>query len=89
MRAYWLQTRQLGRARFIRGKVFYSFVFWLIVMLGPDLVLNRPQHSSVSLTILVNVVMLPICLLGGYLEGRWKWTDLEKKYPEGNLPPWE
>jgi len=26
--------------------------------------------------------MLPIILLGGYLAGRWKWQDLEKKYPD-------
>jgi hypothetical protein len=34
---------------------------------------------SVALTALV---MLPVFLLGGYLSGNWKWSDLEKKYPE-------
>jgi hypothetical protein len=43
----WLQTKQLGKARFILGEVLYSFVFWLIVMPGLDLVINRHSHSSV------------------------------------------
>jgi hypothetical protein len=88
-RTAWLQTKQLGKARFIRREVLYSFVFWLIVMPGLDLVINRYSHLSVSTTIFANLVVLPICLLDGYLNGHWKWADLEKKYPEGSLPPWE
>ena len=87
-RTAWLQT-QLGKARFILGEVVYSFVFWLIARPGLDLVINRQSHSSVSAAIFASLVVLPICLLGGYLIGHWKWADLEKKYPEGNLPPWE
>jgi hypothetical protein len=34
-------------------------------------------------------IMLAIFLLGGYLTGRWRWTDFEKKYPENSLPPWK
>jgi hypothetical protein len=88
-RTAWLQTKQLGKARFIRGEMRYSFVLWLMLMTALDLVINRQSHSSVSTTIFVNLVALPICLLGGYLNGHWKWADLEKKYPEGSLPPWE
>jgi hypothetical protein len=88
-RIAWLQTKQLGKARFILGVVLYSFVFWLIVMPGLDLVINRHSHSSVSAAIFASLVVLPIGLLGGYLNGHWKWADLEKKYPEGYLPPWE
>ena len=35
------------------------------------------------------LVLFPLCLLGGYLAGRWKWKDFEKKYLENSLPPWE
>jgi len=27
-------------------------------------------------------ILLPVCLLGGYLTGRWKWQDFEKKNPQ-------
>jgi hypothetical protein len=35
------------------------------------------------------LIILPIFLLGGYLTGSWKLKDLEKKYPENSLPPFE
>jgi hypothetical protein len=30
--------------------------------------------------LLIYLVMVPIFALGGYLEGKWEWQDLEKKY---------
>jgi hypothetical protein len=89
MREDWLRTKESGRARFIRGQMLYSFVFWLILMLGLDVFGDRSTYWSVRSMIFADLVVLPICLLGGYLEGRWKWTDFQRKYPEGSLPPWE
>jgi hypothetical protein len=89
MRKYWLQTRALGRTRCIRRAVleslFTGFAVFLVLGLLPD----HQQPSSLRTTALICLIMLPIFLLGGYLEGRWRWQDLEKKYPENNLPPWE
>jgi len=88
MREHWLRTKQLGKARFVRGQVLYSFVFWLILTTALDVLGGHRPYASRSSTI-VNLIVLLIFLLGGYLEGRWKWTDFERKYPEGSLPPWE
>jgi hypothetical protein len=88
MREQWLRTKELGRGRFVRGQVLYSFVFWLILMPVLDVLGGQRPYSSWSNAI-VDLIVLLICLLGGYLEGRWKWTDFERKYPAGSLPPWE
>ena len=87
MRAYWLQTKEQGRTRFIRREVLGSVLFWLVLM--PVLDLFGTQSSPWRFTALVNFIILPIFVLGGYLEGRWRWADLEKKYPDDSLPPWE
>ena len=87
MRAYWLQTKEQGRTRFIRLEVLRSVLFWLVLM--PVLDLFGTPRSPWRFTVLVNLITLPIFVLGGYLEGRWRWADLEKKYPDDNLPHWE
>jgi hypothetical protein len=88
MREYWRRTKQQGKARFIRRQMLASLLFCMILLPASDLFESRP-HATVQTTVLIDLIMLPIFLLGGYLEGRWKWTDLEKKYPEDSLPPWE
>ena len=37
----------------------------------------------------IDLILLPVFLLGGYLEGKWRWQDFEKKYSEDRLPPSE
>ncbi len=88
MREHWLRTKELGRARFIRRMMVESFVFWLIICPAADL-LGDHSRSTLQTIVLANLVMLPIFVLGGYLNGRWKWTDLEKKYPTDSVPPRE
>jgi hypothetical protein len=88
IREYWLRSKEQGRPRFILRQMLASVLFWLILMVGLDLLGDRP-HTTVQSMVVINLIMLPIFLLGGYLEGRWKWTDLQKKYPDHSLPPWE
>jgi hypothetical protein len=88
MREYWRRTKQQGKARFIRRQMLASLLFWTILF--PALYLfEGSSHSTVQTTVLIDLIMLPICLLGGYLEARWRWTDLEKKCSANSVPPWE
>lgn len=65
-----------GKDAFIlRHGIIPTLVIGLVVVLGLQFL---PERSSLSASLLL---MLPIFLLGGYLEGRWKWADLKKKYP--------
>jgi hypothetical protein len=89
MRAQWLQTRELGRTRFIRRQMLFTLLFWLTLMPALYWLGGHQPYSSVWSEIIADLILLPILLLGGYLEGRWRWTDLEKKYPADRLPPWE
>jgi|SRR5580692_10777083 hypothetical protein len=86
IREHWLRIREHGRPRFIRRQMFVSLLFWLILTLSS---VSLQKRSTYIYAVVGNLVTLPIFLLGGYLEGRWKWTDFEKKYPEDGLPPWE
>jgi hypothetical protein len=86
-RQYWLQTKARGKGRFIWREVLFSLLICLVVVVGVPALAG--QSRSFSVAILTVAVMLPICLLGGYLTGRWKWKELEKKYPDNSLPPWE
>jgi hypothetical protein len=88
-REHWLQTRTRGRSRFIWRQVLSTLLLGLIVVLGVEALRVRPHPFSLRSTILTSLLMLPIFLLGGYLTGRWKWQDLEKKYSRDNLPPRE
>jgi hypothetical protein len=87
LRAHWLRTKAQGRTRFIRREVVFSFLFWLT--LTPAVEVFAVRVSSVRLIAFSSLLTLPIFLVGGYLGGRWKWIDLEKKYPEDSLPSWE
>jgi hypothetical protein len=74
----WLQAKARGRNRFIwRRGVLPTLLTCLIVAVSVEVFGSR--NSSFSLP---GLIILPIALLGGYLEGRWKWKDFEKKYPE-------
>jgi hypothetical protein len=87
IREYWLRTKEQGKSRFIWRQMLASLLLWLL--LTPTVEVFAVPVSSVRLIVFTSLITLPIFLLGGYLEGRWKWTDLEKKYPAETLPPWE
>jgi len=85
-RKQWLEVKAAGKARFVRRGMMGSLVFGLVVLLG--LAFFDSSHSLRE-SIVPSLVMLPIFLLGGYLTAVWQWQDLEKKYPDDKLPPWE
>lgn len=84
-RKVWIRTKARGRRQFILRQMMAVAVIVLVVAFGIDLL----DHHGFSLAlILINVlVLLPIALLGGYFEGRWKWKDFEKRFPEDRLSP--
>jgi hypothetical protein len=79
----WLQAKARGRGRFIwRRGVLPTFLFGLIVVPATEILVDHRSSFSSRTAVFVASVMLPVFLLGGYLEGRWKWQDLNRKYPE-------
>src|SRR3954471_10852792 len=90
-REYWLQSKLRGRTRFIwrEGVLPTLLTCCVVVFLGPafEAFANRSPFSLRSTmsgrwTVFIDLIFLAISVLGGYLTGRWKWTDFEKKYPE-------
>ena len=79
-RKSWLETKSRGMGRFIRARILVATGTGLVVLLGMDLLGKTGLHLHSNL--LIGLVMLPIFVLGGYLQGKWEWQDLEKKYPE-------
>jgi hypothetical protein len=87
-RKYWLQIKEKGKNRFIWREMLGSLLFWFVVPPAVEL-LGGYQQAFSGQFFLIWFLVLPIFLVGGYLTGGWRWKDLEKKYPENSLPPWE
>ena len=68
-----------GRARFIwRETLKQMLVSWLLV--PPVVYAFGSKRHVLSLEFLsIWLILLPVCLLAGYLTGKWKWQDFEKK----------
>jgi len=79
----WLQAKARGRSHFIWWRAILPTLLTCFVVV-PVVTLFGDDKSSFSVraTVLSSLVVLLIGLVGGYLEGVWKWRDLEKKYPE-------
>jgi hypothetical protein len=97
VRESWLQTKARGRNPFIWIEMLASLPYWLIAVFVVPAVEALKNHSPFSVrsilsgsrNLLIDLILLAIVLIGGYLTGRWRWTDFEKKYPENSLPPWK
>jgi hypothetical protein len=85
-RKQWLEAKAAGRNRFIWRQMLYVLVFGLILMPILDLLAFKTNPLSAQ-NVVINLILLPVFLLGGYLEGKWRWQDFEKKYSEDRLPP--
>lgn len=68
--------------------MLYVLVFGLISMPILDLLAFKTNPLSTQ-NFVIDLVLFPVFLLGGYLEGKWRWQDFEKKYSEVRLPPSE
>lgn len=77
---YWFQAKAAGRNRFIRREVLENLLFWLISITALDLFVFRNRPFSTQ-SVLIDLIMLPVFLLEGFLRGKWRWRDLDKKYP--------
>jgi hypothetical protein len=80
-RRYRLTAKRRGRTRFIwRDKVLENLVTWFVVTLGLTLFIDRRPFSVRD--VFIYLIKLPIWLLSGYLNGVWRWKELDKKYRE-------
>src|SRR6266700_7729183 len=85
-RKCWLQTKAQGRNRFIWREVLGNILMWLVIV--PVVAFgDRPHSFSERSTAFFGLIMLPIFIFGGYLSGRWKLKDFERKYPRIVSPP--
>jgi fumarate reductase subunit C len=80
-REYWAQAKAQGKRQFILREIVFNIILWLAITVAIGFT-DRSGSASVWSVAFTAIVLLPICLLGGYLSGRWKWSDFEKKYPE-------
>lgn len=81
-----VQTKARGKNRFILREMMWSLPIWFGVIFGVPALEAFAHHSPFSIRAMLSdywtvfLIVLAIFLLGGYLTGRWRWTDLEKKY---------
>jgi cell division protein FtsW (lipid II flippase) len=87
-RKQWQEAKAAGRDRFIWRQMLYVLVFGLILIPTLDLLAFKTNPLSTQ-NVVIDLILLPVFLLGGYLEGKWRWQDFEKKYSEDRLPPSE
>jgi hypothetical protein len=81
MRKYWLQVRARGRSRFIWERIRTSVLIGMCVSVIIE-IRDRAHPTSAKTFAIIALGILPILVLGGYLEGNWRWQELEKEYPE-------
>jgi hypothetical protein len=78
----WTQAKARGKYQFIlRRGLLPTIVIWFGISLPLPFV-ERNGPWSLLQVLAIDLITLPIFLLGGYLQGVWKWKELEKKYPE-------
>jgi hypothetical protein len=70
-----------GKKRFVGREATGSILIWFIVLPAVEVFVDHGRLFSLHF-LNIWLIMLPIFLLGGYLNGSWKWKDLEKKYRE-------
>jgi hypothetical protein len=80
-RRYCLDAKARGKTRFIWREAAASILGWLIVLPSIHVFLDH-KHLFSHEFVVIWLIMLPIFLLGGYLGGRWRWKQFERKYPE-------
>jgi len=91
-REHWLQSKAQGKARFIWREGVLPTVLTTHIGVLAVAVLGNHENSffaSVRSIAFPALVLFPVCLVGGYLAGHWKWKDFEKKYPDNSLTPFQ
>jgi hypothetical protein len=78
---YWLQAKARGENWFVwRSGVLPTLLIWFVILPAVQVFVGRTNPFSASFVV-AWLVLLPVTLLGGYLRGRWRWKDFEKKFP--------
>jgi hypothetical protein len=84
----WQYIKVAGKGRFVRRSMLGSFAIGVVTLPGLALMDRSTSHSARA-DFLASVIVLLAFLSGGYLMANRLWQDLEKKYSEDRLPPWE
>jgi hypothetical protein len=63
-----------GKSRFIRRQVGFSLVFFATLMSLLYFFSGRTRSNLIAC-----LAVLPVGILGGYLEARWRWRDITKE----------
>ena len=66
-----------GRARFIRRELVGQLVMFVALMIG--LYALDALHREARNTFFAVAILLPVWILGGYLQAIWKWKDILRK----------
>lgn len=78
-RKYWLDAKARGKKRFVWREATGIILIWFVVLPAVEVFVDHGHLFSLHF-LNIWLIMLPIFLLGGYLNGSWKWKDLEKKF---------
>jgi hypothetical protein len=73
-REWWLRVKAHGKRRFFVQQLLEILFAWFLIL--------AVFSSRNGFHLVLWLSLLPVLCLWGYLRGRWRWRDLEKKYPE-------
>jgi hypothetical protein len=78
-------TKAAGRSRFIWRQMLYSLAFWLILMPLIDFLAFKTDPLSVQ-NVVIDLILLPVSLLGGYLKGNGDGRTWKRRTPQTLSP---
>jgi hypothetical protein len=80
-RKNWIAAKARGKTRFIWREAMRGTLVGLVYLPAVQAFANRGHVFSLQFLV-IWLITLAICLLGGYLTGRWRWDEFETKYRE-------
>jgi hypothetical protein len=79
-RRYWHLVKEGGKSRFLRREILGAFVQWSLLAAASFLFRDHPL--SLESIGFIDLALLPVFLIWGFLNAGWKWKGMGKKYPE-------
>lgn len=80
-RTRWLKIKERGKLRLILSQVLKNLAMVTVVVIGIRVFGASGSPLSAALIIYSSIFLVPLLVLGGYLQGNWKWKEMEKKFP--------